>query len=138
MKWLIYLIITLSLGSCVSTYPTMNYSTSQNVPLFENRNEVRLSAATGSQYYGFQGAYACTNLLALMGSYSNGLISDGGNRNSREFAIGYYKYKPKDSSTFEIYGGVERYYRDFTVWTDALAGSLPSDSFRTNATKFFI
>lgn len=148
MKWIIIIIaIVLLLNSCISTYPTMNYTTAQNVPLLENKNEVRLSVATGSQLYGFQGAYALTNSLGVMGSYSSGLIeisdpgttgteSNTGNRNSGEFAIGYYK--STEISTFEIYAGAEKYQRNFTVWSTAQAGTLSPDAFRTNGTMPFV
>jgi len=137
MKYLIFLIISLSLNSCYSSSPSMHYSVAQNVPLLTQKNELRLSAATGTENYGFQGAYAFTNALAVMGSYSNGSTFDNGNRSSGEFAVGYFK-KLKDSTIIEIYGGAGRYHRDFQVWDDALAGMLPPDTFRTNCTEPFV
>jgi len=136
MKWFIIFITILSLGSGAYCQD-MHYTIAQNVPLLTQKNELRLSAATGIEAYGFQGAYAFTNALAVMGSYSNGLTLDGQNRNSWDFEVGYFK-KFKDSIIIEIYGGAGRYHRDFQAWNDALAGSLPFDTFTTNCTEPFV
>jgi len=136
MKWFIIFITILSLSSSADCQD-MHYTVAQNVPLFTQKNELRISAATGTENYGFQGAYAFANALAVLGSYSYGSTFDGGNRNSWEFEVGYFKTL-RDSMIFEIYGGAGRYHRDFQVWNDALAGMLPPDTFRTNCTEPFI
>ena len=115
----------------------MFYTVAQNAPLLSQKNELRISAATGTENYGFQGAYAFTNALTVAGSYSYGSTFDGSNRNSWDLGVGYFK-KFRDSIIIEIYGGAGRYHRDFQVWNDALAGSLPRDTFRTNCTEPFV
>ncbi len=137
MKSLIFLVIAFSLNSCYSTSPSMHYSVAQNVPLLTQKNELRLSAATGTEAYGGQAAYAFSKSFAIMGSYSGGVTFDNGSRSSWDFAVGYFK-RLEDSMIFEIYGGAGRYHRDFQVWNDALAGSLPPDTFRTNCTEPFV
>ncbi len=113
----------------------MQYTVAQNVPLLTQKNEIRLSATTGSETYGFQGAYALTNALALIGGYSNG-VNDVSIRNSWEFAIGYFE--SNENSPFEIYCGAERYYRNFTAWSDPLVHSIPSEIIRTHCTIPFV
>ena len=136
MKWIFILIPILSISS-LADCQDMRYTVAQNVPLLTQKNELRLSASTGTENYGFQGAYAFSKSFAVTGSYSFGSTFDNGNRNSWEFAVGYFK-KFKDSIIIEIFGGAGRYHRDFQVWNDALAGSLPSDTFRTNCTEPFV
>jgi len=136
MKWLLILILILSLSPHADCQ-YMHYTVAQNVPLFTQKNELRLSASTGTENYGFQAAYAFSKSFAITGSYSYGSTFDNSNRNSWEFEVGYFK-KFKDSIIFEIYGGAGRYHRDFQTWNDALAGSLPPDTFRTNCTEPYV
>jgi len=136
MKWILILIPI----HCLSSYAysqDMRYTVAQNVPLLTQKNELRLSASTGTENYGFQAAYSFSKSFAVTGSFSFGSTFDNSNRNSWEFAVGYFK-KFKDSIIIEIFGGAGRYHRDFQVWNDALAGSLPSDTFRTNCTEPFV
>jgi len=105
----------------------MKLANSQNVPMLTSEHEVRLSASTGTETFGVQGAYSITKSLAVMGEYSYGLDElhsySGGNwfnygaRTSGEIAIGLYEIsKPKDKNnlmSFELFGGVESYHRDF-------------------------
>ena len=124
MKWLFVILSGLSLTSCIS-YPLMHYAVAQNVPLLTQQNEARLSASTGTEIIGLQGAWAFSKSFAVMGSYSIGLfefeksgfISDysfnNGMRSSGELAIGYFD--PIDENgVFEIYTGFERFYRSYS------------------------
>jgi len=130
MKWFLILIPILSLSS-LADCQDMRYTVAQNVPLLTQKNELRLSATTGTETYGFQGAYAISKALAVIGGYSNG-VNDFSIRNSWEFAIGYFE--SNENSPFEIYCGAERYYRNFTIWSDPPANSLPSEIIRTHCT----
>ena len=147
MKWLIVIIFSAFLNSSVYAQE-MHYSVAQNVPLLTYKNELRLSVATGTETYGIQVAYAFSKSLAVTGSYSNGLdFGDGsgnsgdvyfsGFRSSGELALGYFK-EFKDSTIIEIYGGLERYHGDFEPWSSKQAGTLPSDTVRTNCTEPFV
>jgi|GEM_PF-5350220 len=148
IKLVLTVAIGISLTSCV-TYPAMHYSVAQNVPLLTQKGDIRFSIATGTEIIGLQAAYAFSKSWAAIGSYSDGLdeietraltmnnytFSDG-SRRSGELAIGYFQAIDA-KGIFEIYGGVERYYRSFS---EVLTyGQLVQPStFSTNCTKPFI
>ncbi len=145
MKWFISLLITFLLVSCAS-FPIMHYATAQNVPLFSQKNDFRVSVATGSEKFGIQGAYAFSNSLAVLGSYSYGMNDvflytdnlniNNGNRWNSEFAFGYF-YAIDPYVSLELYGGAERYHRDYSV--ENLSGyEVPNSIFSTNFTKLFV
>jgi hypothetical protein len=102
----------------------MHTAVAQNVPLLTQKSETRFTLASGTESFGFQGAWAFSKSFALIGSYSTGLnelISwipdvkvDNGSRWSGELAAGYYKLIG-DKGVFEIYAGAERYYRNYSV-----------------------
>lgn len=128
MKALLLIAACISLQSCIY-YPLMHYSVDQNVPMITEKGEAQLSASTGTETFGIQGAYGITNSISVMGSYSTGvndMIGDGdnagiteldnGNRYSGELAVGYF-YPFTDNFSFEIYGGVERYFRNYSVYS---------------------
>ena len=149
MKWILALLTCISLNSCITTtIPEMHYSVAQNVPLLTQKGEARFSAATGTEGTGVQAAYAFSKSWAVMGSYSEGideiwppgLIGDAGysndNRRSGELAIGYF-HPIATKGVFEIYGGVERYYRSFSE--DWFPEGYPNSRVTsTNVTKPFV
>jgi hypothetical protein len=97
--------------SCTHYYYVSNV---QNVPLFREKNEYRLSGTFGlgteTKCLEVQGAYSVTGNFGVMTNF----MSAKGIENSEEswakgtymdVAIGYYKPLPK-TGVFEIYGGV--------------------------------
>jgi len=147
MKWILALIICISLNSCY-VLPSMHYSVAQNVPLFTQKNEARLSVATGTEAIGVQGAYAFSNSFAVLASYYGGLdefpaalfADDGSNigtRQSGEFALGYFKPIGRHS-IIEVYAGVERYYRAFSWYSEAYLFPVQTGSFSAYCTKPFV
>ena len=147
MKWILALVICISFNSCIP-YPSMHYSVAQNVPLLTEKGETRFSVSTGNEAIGIQGAYAFSNSLAVMASYSGGLdetsppgyISDGGfdngSRRSGEIAFGYFEPIGK-KGVIEAYAGIERYYRSFSNdWFPT--GVLYTSTFSTYCTKPFV
>lgn len=101
----------LLLESCSHNYYVPN---TQNVPLFVEKNEYRISVSTGESAHNstvdIQTAYSITDNIAVMG---NMMYAEGGNKNDNinwgygynvELAAGYYKPITKHL-IFEIYGG---------------------------------
>ena len=148
MKWFLAVVACISLNSCI-IYPSMHYSVAQNVPLFTQKDEARVTVATGNEAIGLQCAYAFSPSWAVMGSYSGGLdefpapdYSDGGFDNgtrwSSELAVGHFQ-PIGTKGIFEIYGGAERYYRSFTnSWIDPGSGGQNSSALSTYCTKPFV
>ncbi|MFH1005089.1 MAG: hypothetical protein V1781_06305 [Bacteroidota bacterium] len=106
----IFLLFAVLLCSCSHYYYMSNI---QNVPLFKEKNECRLSlaAAAGEEISGteVQGAYSVTDNFAIM---TNFMLAESGDNSKNNWgkgnyidgAIGYYK--PLDEfAVFEIYGG---------------------------------
>jgi hypothetical protein len=82
----------------------------QNVPLFREKNEVRITANVSNDVgvgVDIQAAYAMTDKFAIMTSFSSvkdEYENDLGKGNYFDLALGYYK--PLDKNiVFEIYGG---------------------------------
>lgn len=101
--------VIFSLSSCTHRYYMPNI---QNVPLFKEKNEVRVMAAlsTGEDVGAFeiQTAYSITNKFAVMGNFM--AASGSSSRYSAEgtygdVAFGYYKSLNK-YFVFETYGGL--------------------------------
>jgi len=106
------LILSVLLCSCSHYYYVPN---TQNVPLFKEKNEYRLSGtlATGNESSSseIQAAYSVTDHIGIMANYMSakgGKISDyenWGKGNYYDGAIGYFK-PVKKYGVFEIYGGL--------------------------------
>lgn len=106
---LLFIILIICFSSCTHYYYAPN---THNVPLFEKKNEARISASrsTGDEFVGteFQAAYSVTNNIGIM---ANGFFAKGGDdyENGKgkliEFGIGYFKPFAR-SAVFEIYGGL--------------------------------
>jgi hypothetical protein len=110
----ITLLVTLSavlLSSCTHYYYVANV---QNVPLFREKNELRLSGSYGigdeSESAEAQVAYSVTDHFALMANF---MSAKGGDVTSKDYgkgsyfegAIGYFR-PAEDWGVFEVYGGV--------------------------------
>ncbi|MDD4994163.1 MAG: hypothetical protein PHR83_18235 [Paludibacter sp.] len=101
--------LVILLSGCTHDYYTPN---AQNVPMFRDKNELRLSGAFGgSQSEGveLQAAYSPVKNFAVMANYLTSSIhynspGDYGNQNYIEGGLGYYKPISK-TAVFEIYGG---------------------------------
>lgn len=110
-------------SSCVHYYYAPN---SHNVPLFQEKGEVRLAGVTsyGSYHKGteFQGAVSITDKIGIIG---NSYTAQGGNKEKNNYGEGTYfeagcgYYKPvMEKFVFETYGGiglgnVENRYNDY-------------------------
>jgi len=141
-------LLCLLLSSCAYN-SSLSLSSSQNVPLLTKQHDVRIEVGTGTQNIGIQAAYAFTNHLEVMGNYSYGqanfpiaagYASDGssysGNRNGGDLALGYFS-KLDTNIPFEIFAGVERYFRSFSG--DGFStGFLENYTERSNITKPFV
>ncbi|MFZ4399585.1 MAG: hypothetical protein ACOYO1_06100 [Bacteroidales bacterium] len=104
-------LLSFSLVSCSHYYyaPCM-----QNVPLFIEKNDLRLSASTGlgdeTSYLELQSAYSITNHIGLMFNFMRAKGEEDNNVNNwgkgyyYEGAVGYYK-PLKTFASFEVYGG---------------------------------
>ena len=102
--------------------PSMLVSSSHNVPLLTKKNETRIEAGTGTQYFGVQASHAFTNHFEMMGTYSYGqsygpvffmqdiVAGDPGLRNGGELALGYFS-RIDSLNPYEIFVGSERYFR---------------------------
>jgi hypothetical protein len=113
MKSLLVIITfsALVLSSCSHYYYVANI---QNVPMFKEKDELRLSGAYGfgdeSNCFEAQAAYSITNKIGVM---ANLMSARGGDESARNYgkgtylegAVGYYKPEGKHG-VFEIYGGV--------------------------------
>ncbi|HEY5122708.1 MAG TPA: hypothetical protein VIK14_03125 [Ignavibacteria bacterium] len=106
------LFLAVWLSSCTHYYYVANV---QNVPLFREKNEFRLSGAYGFGDYSncaeVQAAYSLTKNIGIMTNFMSakgGHVSDSTNWGKGSYfegAIGYYKPLGK-YSVFEIYGGL--------------------------------
>jgi hypothetical protein len=132
-----YIFLIILLSSCAHYYYVPN---SQNVPLFKEKNEYRISGAYGagdlSKAMEIQMAYSVTDKIGVMtnfmsvkgGSYFNKGYGKG---NYLEGALGYFK-PIKEWGVFEIYGGFgggkqhHKYYNS----SDKLLGSSNLSSVR--------
>ena len=125
--------IVVCLSGCQSMYYAPN---AQNVPMFKEKNEVRISAAysrTGElsdapiDGFEIQSAYAAGKHFALMMNGSKAVSTentyayDAGERHQKtnliEFGAGYFKPFHKDKLVVEAYGGFgggkfENHYKD--------------------------
>lgn len=107
--------ITLFLAICLSSCTHYYYvSNTQNMPLFREKNEYRLSATIGegdeSTCIEAQAAYSLTDKIGVMTNFMSakgGAVSDKdyGKGTYIDGAIGYYKPIGK-IGVFEIYGGI--------------------------------
>lgn len=103
-----FLIAIIVLSSCSHTYYVPN---TVNVPLFKEKNEVRLAGYYASDEvttYEIQGAYSITNSLAIMvnGMYAYEYTSeDYGFGHYLDAAVGYYKPLNKHF-VVEVFGGL--------------------------------
>ncbi len=104
------LFLSVLLSGCIHTYYVSNV---QNVPLFLEQNELRLSGSLGlgsrSISTGLQAAFSPTSNIGVMANFMSAKgveESDNswGKGNYIDGAIGYYKPFSK-SGVFEIYGG---------------------------------
>jgi hypothetical protein len=103
------LFLVFLLSGCTHDYYTPN---AQNVPMFRDKNELRLSGAfSGSESEGIelQAAYSPAKNFAVMANYMASTIQynsagDYGNQSYIEGGLGYYKPISK-VAVFEIYGG---------------------------------
>lgn len=118
--------------SCSS--PSMLISSSHNVPLLTKKNETRIEAGTGTQYFGMQASHAFSNHFEAMGTYSYGqtygpvffeqdvVSGNTGIRNGGELALGYFS-KLDSSIPFELFAGMEKYYRFYGTGGSIFAGT---------------
>jgi hypothetical protein len=118
---MLFLIVLLS--SCSHYYYVANV---ENVPLFKEKNEFRLSGIYGegdeTRCLEIQTAYSVTDNIGVMANFmsaSGGEISSKnyGKGNYYEGAIGYYRPTAK-SGVFEIYTGIggSRQHHEYTSW----------------------
>ena len=117
------------LSSCTHYYYVANV---HNVPLFKEKNELRLSGSLGggdeSKCIEVQTAWSVTDHLGIMAGY---MSAKGGDVSDRNYAHGNYfeggvgYFKPLDKwGIFEIYGGAghsgqHHYFSNFYSGTDA-------------------
>lgn len=104
-------LIALMFTGCTQYYYVPNI---QNVPMFREKNEYRVTIATGagdeSTCTEVQTAYSVTDNIGVM---ANSMTAKGVNSSSKnsakgnflEAAVGYYKPVEK-SGVFEVYGGI--------------------------------
>ncbi|HOX81573.1 MAG TPA: hypothetical protein PLJ60_00120 [Chryseolinea sp.] len=119
----ISIIVSLSLNGCHSIYYAPN---AQNVPIFKEKNEARISAAysiaddaTGYnpiQGFDIQGAFAAGKHFAIIANsfmaesneddelYASGIRHQ--NTMLNEVGAGYFKFFPEKKLTVETYGGM--------------------------------
>jgi hypothetical protein len=109
-KFFIHIIIMATITSCNHYY---YMPSTQNVPLFKEKNEYRATISSGAgdetSSTDIQAAYSITNKFALM---TNLMFAHGGDPNDDEWAKGHYfdaafgYFKPLGNrGVFEIYGG---------------------------------
>jgi hypothetical protein len=135
----IFLIILLS--SCAHYYYVPN---SQNVPLFQEKNEYRISGAYGAgnqfdpmrtEAMEIQMAYSVTDKIGIMTNFMSvkgeNLGEGYGKGNYLEGALGYFK-PIKEWGVFEIYGGFGggKQHHEYYNTSDKLIGSSNLSSVR--------
>ncbi len=110
-KLFLYIPVILCFSACTHYY---YIPTTQNVPLFKEKNEIRLSGSVGQgsevSATDVQAAYSFTDKFAAMVNFMH---ARGGDRNSENYGtgdyldagIGYFKALD-DHGIFEIYGGI--------------------------------
>jgi hypothetical protein len=140
---LLVLLVVVFLNGCGHYYYVTNV---QNVPLFKEKNEYRITAAYGggdvyeSSSYELQGAYSVTNHIGIISNFMYAKAGEVSERNYGkgtyfEGAIGYFE-PIGGIGVFEIYGGYgigkqHHEYNDY--WTGSYYGS--SD---LSLNKFFL
>lgn len=113
----------------------------QNVPLFREKNEVRLSANYSEDVgHGFDlhAAYAVTNRFAIMSNFSSvkdELDDEYGKGNYFDVAIGYYK-PIYANMVFEIYGGMGSSNQNHTY--GSYSGGVPGSTADLSFVNFFL
>jgi hypothetical protein len=131
------------LSSCSHYYYVANV---QNVPLFREKNELRLSGSYGcgdeSQSGEAQVAYSITDKLALMANFmraTGGTVSskDYGKGTYFEGAVGYFK-PIAEFGVFEVYGGLGgcRQHHEYTRLT--YDGSSYNDTYQGSSDASFV
>jgi hypothetical protein len=123
----------------------MTLSSSQNVPLLQEKGEARITAGAGTQYAGLEAAYATTNHFEIMASASYGQrfsfvfgsketnYYGTADRFNGDLAGGYFS-SVKSGIPFEFFAGVERTsinYKEDVPFN-------PPFYFRSDITKPFI
>jgi hypothetical protein len=133
------LLLAVSLSGCTSYY----VPNTQNVPLFKEKNEFRISATKAFVTTEVQAAYSVTHNIAVMANFMrvrDMAMTDPswGRENYIESAIGYYT-PFMEKGVFEIYGGCgfsNQYYQYSYFSVGSLRNSSGTASF--SFTKFFI
>jgi hypothetical protein len=129
---LLVLLVVIFLNGCSHYYYVANV---QNVPLFKEKNEYRITAAYGggdvdeSSFYELQGAYSVTNHIGIM---SNFMYTKAGEVSERNYgkgtyfegAIGYFGPIGR-IGVFEIYGGygIGKQHHEYSYYSGSYLGS---------------
>lgn len=135
------ILIPFILSSCTHYYYVSNV---QNVPLFKEKNDLRLSGSLGggdeSECIEIQTAYSVTDHIGVMANYMSakgGSVADHNYARGNYFEGGAGYYKPlNEFGIFEIYGGLGlcNQHHEFS---DFYSGTNAGDIDLTSL-KFFI
>lgn len=129
MRFLLVISTLVTFYSCSHIY---YYPTTQNVPLLQERNDIRLNAGASYKLVNisaadFQFAWAGTRHLAMAGTFTTvtGNASDNiseGNGYYADGAIGYFN-KLNEELVFEVYGGYGQSQQQHQYGTSRRMGS---------------
>jgi len=143
------ILVYATLPGCLPYYYAPN---SHNIPMFRQKGEVRIEAATGmgslTSGAEFKGAYAAGNHTGLIFNtfFNNGegflartfeVSNDKARGNLVEGGMGYFTNFGNEKFIFETYGGIgggkiKNYYRDFQTLNNTEGSSL------INYSRYFI